>query len=149
MPPRRFYPSRNHDRGGYHRAFALLALPSLARARRRSQNARFVNDLRVLTAAFELYNAEHSAYPPNTTPGFLPPKMATYLSPTLNFATTPIGGSWDWVNRKTDSHVGVSVVAPFADSAQLAQIDALVDDGNLATGNFIQSSPDHYVAIIE
>ncbi len=75
--------------------------------------------------------------------------MASYFSPSLNFGATPIGGAWDWVNRKSDSHIGVSVVAPSADSAQLTEIDALIDDENFATGRFIQSASDHYVAIIE
>ena len=48
---------------------AAIALPSFLRARRRSQDSLFVNELRVATSAFQLYAAENNGYPPNTTAG--------------------------------------------------------------------------------
>ncbi len=129
---------------------ALLALPSFLRARQRSQNTRFVNDLRIADSAFELYAAEHTGYPPNTTPGALPSGMETYFGPTFDFsAPTPIGGTWDWANRKTGNLVGVSVVSPTADDKQLQAIDAMIDDGDLATGNFVKAGANRYVSVLE
>src|SRR5438128_1135467 len=88
---------------------AMIAMPSFMRARRRSQNVQFINDLRLATSAFELYAVEHNGYPPNAALGVLPPGMDTYFGPTFDFtAPTPIGGGWDWDFRKSGTIVGVS-----------------------------------------
>ena len=129
---------------------AMIALPSFLRARRRSQNAAFVNDLRIVTSAFSLYAAEHTDYPPNATPGVLPPEMDGYFGPTFNFsAATPIGGSWDWVNRRVGTLVGVAVMNPTADTEQLEEIDALIDDGDLSQGAFARAAGGRYVLSLE
>lgn len=130
---------------------AAIAVPSFLRARRRSQNTRFVNDLRIASSAFEVYAAEHaSGYPPNALPGVLPPGMATYFSPTFDFtAPTPIGGTWDWSNRKTSNFVGVAVLSPTADDTQLQEIDAMIDDGNLSQGSFTKVGANRFVSILE
>ena len=107
---------------------AMIAMPSFLRARRRAQNVRFINDLRVATGAFELYAVEHNGYPPNATPGVLPPGMDTYFGPTFDFsAPTPIGGNWDWAFRKNGSVIGVAVVAPTADDTQLQKRNRCAD----------------------
>ena len=80
---------------------ALLALPSFLRARERAQNARFINELRIATNAFETYAAEYNGYPPDTNRAVLPAVMTTYFGPTFNWnAKTPIGGKWDWDNQR-------------------------------------------------
>ena len=129
---------------------AAIAVPSFMRARRRAQNTDFINHLRIATGAFELYAAEHNGYPPNATPGVLPPGMDTYFGPTFDFsAPTPIGGSWDWANRKSGAVIGVSVVSPTADTTQLQEIDAMIDDGDLSKGYFVQMGANRYTAIVE
>jgi prepilin-type N-terminal cleavage/methylation domain-containing protein len=101
---------------------ATIAMPSFLRARRRAQNTRFANDLRVVTSAFELYAMEHGSYPVNATPGVLPAGMDTYFGPTFDFSdATPIGGNWDWANRKTGALIGVSVVSRRSDAGRLRQ----------------------------
>ena len=86
----------------------------------------------------------------NAPSGVLPPGMANYFGATFDFsATTPIGGNWDWANRKTGSVIGVSVVGPTADATQLQEIDTLIDDGDLSTGNFVKISSNRYIAILE
>ena len=129
---------------------ATIAMPSFLRARRRSQNVKFITALRVATGAFELYAVEHSGYPPNATPGVLPPGMDTYFGPTFDFsAPTPIGGNWDWAFRKNGSVIGVAVVAPTVDDTQLQEIDALIDDGDLSQGGFVKTTGTRYTAILE
>ena len=129
---------------------AMIALPSFLRARRRSQNVQFINSLRIATSAFELYAVEHNGYPPNAAPGVVPPGMDTYFGPTFDFsAPTPIGGNWDWAYKKNGSLIGVSVVSPTADTTQLQEIDALIDDGDLSQGGFAKTSANRYTAILE
>lgn len=129
---------------------ATISMPSLMRARRRSQSVQFINNLRIATGAFELYAAEHNGYPPNAARGVLPPEMVTYFSPTFDFtAATPIGGVWDWDLRKNGSVIGVSVVGPTVSVAQLQEIDALIDDGDLTQGAFLRTAASRYTALIE
>ena len=129
---------------------AMIAMPSFLRARRRSQNVQFINDLRVATSAFQLYAVEHNAYPPNATTGVLPSGMATYFGPTFDFtAPTPIGGAWDWDFKKNGNVIGVSVVAPTVDVTQLQEIDAMIDDGDLLQGGFAKTAANRYTAILE
>jgi prepilin-type N-terminal cleavage/methylation domain-containing protein len=129
---------------------ALFALPSILRARQRSQNTRFINALRVATDAFQTYAIENNGYPANTTPGVLPAGMSSYFGPSFDFtAPTPIGGQWDWSNRKVSTVIGVSVVNPTVDDTQLQEIDAMIDDGDLSQGAFIKVSSNRYLMVIE
>jgi type II secretory pathway pseudopilin PulG len=119
---------------------AVIAMPSFLRARQRSQNVEFINDLRVATSAFELYAVEHKGCPPNVAKGVLPPGMDTYFGAPFDFtAPTPIGGAWDWDFRKSGVFIGVSVVTPTVDTTQLQEIDAMTDDGDLSHGGFVKT----------
>src|ERR1700736_516176 len=76
---------------------AVMAVPSFLRARQRSQNAKFVNALRIASGAFETYAAENNGYPPDVSRATVPAGMATYFGPMLDWTKpTPIGGNWDW-----------------------------------------------------
>lgn len=116
---------------------AVLALPSFLRARQSSQNAKFVNALRVATSAIESYATEYRGYPADTNRGVVPPGMATYLDATLNWTgRTPIGGQWDWDFNVFGVRAAISVVNPTAGGQQLLDIDASYDDGDLGGGRF-------------
>ena len=129
---------------------AVIAVPSFMRARRQSQNAKFMNALRVATSAVEMYATEHRGYPPDSTRGVVPPGMATYLDATLNWTgQTPIGGQWDWDFNVFGITAAVSVVGATADVAQLTEIDERYDDGDLATGRFRATAAGRYSDIVE
>lgn len=127
---------------------ATISIPFFIKASRASQNGAFVGDLRAARQAFILHSMEQGAYPPDVTPAILPGGMSPYLG---NFAwteSTVIGGSWDWDYDVYGIKAGVSVHQPGALNSQLAQIDAIVDDGNLNSGTF-RSRPSGYISIIE
>jgi prepilin-type N-terminal cleavage/methylation domain-containing protein len=127
---------------------AALALPGLRRAREGANNARFSGDLHVATSAFEEYSTAAGHYPADTTPGVIPAGMDEYLV-RLNWAgETALGGQWDWDCGQFGFKAGVSVFQPTASVAQMQRLDALIDDGNLATGIF-RSRPSGYISIIE
>jgi prepilin-type N-terminal cleavage/methylation domain-containing protein len=127
---------------------AAIAIPSMSRARDRVQRTRFINDLRVATAAFELYSLEHGRYPIDRGPGVVPPGMEEYLTNMNWTAATTIGGNWDWDYRVFGFTAGVSVYRPKRTDAQMAVIDAEIDDGNLATG-FFRKRTNGFIYIIE
>lgn len=129
---------------------AVLALPSVLRARRESQNAKFMNALRVATSAIELYATENRVYPPDSNRGIIPPGMATYLDETLGWTgQTPIGGQWDWDFNVFGVRAAVSVVGATIDLDQLTEIDSKYDDGNLASGRFQSTGAGRYSDIVE
>ena len=129
---------------------AMMALPGFLRAREQAQDAKFINALRIATGAFEMYNMEHSAYPPDVNRGVVPAGMALYFGPTLDWTKpTPIGGNWDWDCNQFGFTAGVSVVGGSAPLEQMLAIDQKIDDGNLSTGRFQDKGATRYSDIIE
>mgnify|MGYP000258126126 CR=1 FL=1 len=123
---------------------AALAIPAFQRVQRASQNARVINDFRVFAQAFEIYNAENGTWPANVGPGVVPSSpvsMASDFKVASWQAVTAIGGRWNWDNfLSSNSEAGISISGYICDDAQLAEIDAKMDDGDLTTGNFVQAS---------
>jgi prepilin-type N-terminal cleavage/methylation domain-containing protein len=129
---------------------AVIALPSFLRAREQTQNAKFVNALRVASNAIETYAVEHNGYPTDSNRSVVPSGMATYLDATLNWSgPTPIGGQWDWDFNVFGVKAAISVVNPTASASQLLDIDKRIDDGDLTTGAFQDMGASRYSDIIE
>lgn len=128
----------------------IIALPSYDRARRSAQNARFASDLRVATAAFEMYAAENSRYPAEAAVGQLPPSMDQYLRGVNWGGINSIGGRWDWDYNQGYCTAAVCVELSIdADPLQMVDIDTRVDNGILSTGVFRERSARRYAFIIE
>jgi prepilin-type N-terminal cleavage/methylation domain-containing protein len=127
---------------------AVIAFPSMVRARECSTTSRMAADLRIACDSFVEYFAEHGKYPADTLPGIVPDGMAEYLKRVPWTEPTVLGGQWDWDNGVFGFKAGVSLYEPTAPVAQLQKLDALIDDGNLSTGSF-QARPDGYISIIE
>lgn len=124
---------------------AALAIPAFQRVQRASQNARAVNDFRVFSQAFEIYNSQNGAWPNNVGPGVVP---TTPVSMNNDFkvaswqATTVLGGRWNWDNAlASGGNAGISISGYTCTDAQMQEIDAKIDDGDLTTGNFVQVNP--------
>lgn len=113
---------------------AAIAIPSFVQARENSINARFASDLRVAMDAFMMYAQEEGNYPPDVGPGTMPKGMSDYLNRMDWTGPTVLGGQWDWDNWGYVK--GVSLFQPIASQVQLQKLDAMIDDGNLETGNF-------------
>jgi prepilin-type N-terminal cleavage/methylation domain-containing protein len=127
---------------------ATLALASMLKVRQQTQDVQFMNDLRQVTSAFEQYALEKGTYPPDQMPAILPPGVAAYM-PRMNWsAKTPIGGKWDWDLGGFGVTAGVSVYQPDRTDAEMTDIDARIDDGNLQTGIF-RKRLDGYIYIIQ
>lgn len=126
---------------------AALAIPAFARIQLRSRASALANDLRVGQAAFETYALENGGWPPDGAAG-VPPEMAGYLSMEKFNGPTPFGGNYDWDFEQFGFTAGLSVYNPDADLDTMGRVDAMIDDGNLATGNF-RSRADGYILILE
>jgi prepilin-type N-terminal cleavage/methylation domain-containing protein len=120
---------------------AALAIPAFQRNQRATQNARVINDYRVFVQAFEIYNTQNGAWPPNAGSGVVPTGMSgDFKEDTWKALQTPIGGRWNWDLDKTDFKAGVTIAGYTITDQQATEIDAKIDDGDLSTGTFRKTS---------
>ena len=127
---------------------AAMAIPAFQRVQRRSQNSRFVSDLRIFTQAFETYSLENGSWPPNVGPGLVPAGLSGALQVSVWTKTTVVGGNWNYDRHINGIAVAVSVSGGTIDQARMREIDALIDDGDLNTGPF-QQIGGRYMNILE
>ena len=131
---------------------AAMAIPAFQRIRRSSQNSRIINDFRIFAQAFEIYNTQNGTWPNNASPGQIPSApvpMAGDFKAAAWQSTTAIGGQWNWDKNIAGFTAGVSISSFTCDDAQLAEIDAKLDDGDLTTGNFQKVQPTRVMLILE
>ncbi len=112
-----------------------FAVPAVFKVFGKSQITRFVNDLKIVSTAFEYFNFEKGFYPPDAGSGQMPEGMKGYLRDFPWGLTTCIGGSWDWKNDETVTG-GIAVEDHTLTQDLLSAIDEEVDDGDLSTGQF-------------
>lgn len=131
---------------------AALAIPAFQRVQRASQNSRIVNDLRIFSQAFEIYNTQNGTWPANVGPGVIPNSpvsMAGDFKADVWQSTTVIGGQWNWDAGISGITAGISITNFTCDDAQLMEIDAKIDDGDLTTGRFQKIRPNRVMLILE
>ena len=131
---------------------AAIAIPAYQRVQRRSQNSTIANDLRVFAQAFDTYATQNGAWPANVGPGMVPLGMnSADFKVNVWTSPTPIGGQWNWDDNLAwgGFTAGISISNFTCTDAQLREIDALIDDGNLATGNFQKVSATRVTYILQ
>jgi type IV pilus assembly protein PilA len=110
---------------------AAMAIPAFQRSRLNSQAARIANDFRQFEAAFQRYNLENGGWPAAAGAGVVPTGMSQYL-PAAYTAVSPIGGNYSWSGTSGI----VRLTGGYTDDNVMRRVDAILDDGNLATGDF-------------
>jgi type IV pilus assembly protein PilA len=129
---------------------AALAIPAFQRIQRASQNSRVVNDFRIFAQAFETYATENGSWPGNVGAGAIPAGMSGTFKVDSWRATTTIGGRWNWDNSlSSGGAAGISIQNFTADDAQLAEIDAKLDDGDITTGKLRKTTANKFTLIME
>lgn len=127
---------------------AAVAIPALQRVQRRTQATRFISDLRTFAQAFDTYALENGVWPGNAGSGVVPPGMSDQISTTAWTATNTLGGRWNWDENRFGVVAAVSTTGVTASLADMASIDAQIDDGDLATGRF-RSASGRYLWVLE
>jgi prepilin-type N-terminal cleavage/methylation domain-containing protein len=127
---------------------AALAIPTLMRLQRHTQNNRFINDLRIFTGAYETYTTQTGLWPASAGPGVVPAGMTGMFRDANWSAATSVGGNWNWDNNVNGITAAISVSGATADDTQMTEIDAKIDDGNLSTGLFIKAN-NRYTYILQ
>ena len=122
-----------------------FAVPKVKQAERQSRSTIIAADLRTFAAAFDAYAHEKGTWPAETNAGELPPEMAERLGPTGWLRVTPIGGQYNWESNQLHGGIRYRAAISISDTTLgplplneevLLEIDRLMDDGNLSTGNF-------------
>ena len=138
---------------------AAIAVPQIKSAIITARSEAVINDLRVLSQAFQHYLQENGDWPATpSAAGAFPAGMAGYLRESAWTRKTPIGGYyvWDTNVEQAGQHVRAAIgitstgdSAVSADRIQLSDIDRRFDDGNLATGSFRLGFYNEPVYVIE
>jgi type IV pilus assembly protein PilA len=127
---------------------AAIAIPAFSRVRQKAQNGRFLSDLRTFSQAFETYAQVNGQWPNNSGSGAIPPGMSGDFNEANWKGRNSVGGRWNWDRNINGVNAGVSTTNVTVDDAQMTAIDAVIDDGNLATGLF-QKFGDRFTYILE
>lgn len=124
---------------------AAAAVPTIVKVKRRSLASVIANDFRVFATAFDTYAHEVDGWPSEVDAGGVPPEMASRISTTGWLKPTALDGQFNWDAGQTHAGTNYRAViainstdaAPVVQDADLLEaIDAVMDDGNLATGSF-------------
>jgi prepilin-type N-terminal cleavage/methylation domain-containing protein len=129
---------------------AVIAIPNFERARKRAQNGRFANDLRIASSAFEIYATENDKYPPEAAKGVVPTGMEKYFDGIRWTGVNSLNGQWDWDYQKDGAKAAICTESvKDLDNVQMTNIDTMIDNGAQATGQFRKRNEKRYAMIIE
>jgi prepilin-type N-terminal cleavage/methylation domain-containing protein len=114
---------------------AAIAVPAFRKIRERSLASRYANDFKQFESAFQRYSFENGSWPAPAAGGVIPTGMAGYL-PASYTTTSPMAGNYLWSGPSSNIVLRHST----ATDSVMRQVDELLDDGNLATGEFRKTS---------
>src|SRR4051794_26317296 len=111
---------------------AAIAIPAFQRVREKSIVSRYANDLRQFSAAIQTYNADNGGWPAaQLTAGIVPIALAPYMPATWS-QPSPLGGGYSW----SGATGRIRLIGSNATDTIMQQVDALLDDGDIVTGDF-------------
>jgi len=130
---------------------AAMAIPAFQRIQRASQNSRIANDFRIFSQSFETYATENGTWPANAGAGAIPAGMSgNFKAASWQAAATVIGGRWNWDNSTASGGLaGISIQNFTATDAQLAEIDAKLDDGDINTGHLRMTTATKFTLVLQ
>ncbi|MEQ8769421.1 MAG: type II secretion system protein [Phycisphaerales bacterium] len=118
---------------------AAIVVPAFGDAVRQSREGAFVSSLKNMAKAAEMYQAKTGLYLEDGSTGVLPAGFDEYVDASEFENGTPLGGEWDTEFLDNGFTSAIGVVFDAADTpgdAVMTEVDALFDDGDLATGLF-------------
>lgn len=127
---------------------SAIAVPSMLDAGNKTRARRFAREIQTAGQAFVQYSFDHGEYPKDCMPSQMPMGMANYLKGFPWTEDTVIGGQWDWDFGQFSTRAGVSVYNPNWNDEQMKMIDAVMDDGDLSSGQFRKRSQG-YIYVLE
>ena len=133
---------------------AAMIIPQFASATTQSRQSVFASNLKELTKSAELFKLDNNGWPPDGGSGSTPAGMENYIQSGKFEAVTPIGGVWDFEYQDAGG-VTAAVGVHFNGSGEtrgdafMNEIDALLDDGDVASGRFRLLEANRYYFVLE
>ena len=131
---------------------AGIVIAQFVDSRKDAEQTAFVSSGRIFAEAAVRFHLDTGSYPEDSSSGDLPAGFEDYITPNQWVGGTPIGGVWDSENNSFGiiSAMGVHFNGTGAtrDDAYMQEIDAVVDNGDLATGFFRKIAGDRYYFIV-
>jgi prepilin-type N-terminal cleavage/methylation domain-containing protein len=115
---------------------AAVAMASFGSSSRDVGDKTFASNLRAFAEQFTVFELRNGTWPAERATGVTPPEVNLLLDANNWGARTPIGGNWDWDYNQNGVTAAISVVAPDRTAVEMAEIDRIVDDGDVSTGRF-------------
>ena len=133
---------------------ATLIVPSFAGHTDNAEQIAFATDVKVFRNAALVYMAKTEAYLEDSPSGQCPAGWEDYIDVDRWTSPTPIGGLWDFELDSFGIKSAFGVHFSGGNGANpgdvyMQKIDAILDDGDLATGVFQKIAADRYYYIIE
>jgi len=130
---------------------AAIVVPASVEVRTESEQSAFVSEMRIFLDAATIYEAKNDGYLEDSSSGAVPSGFDIHIDERGWLDGTPIGGVWDVEldSFGVKSALGVHFQSgPAKDDAYMTQIDALIDDGDLATGGFRRLAEGRYYYLL-
>ncbi|MCK5529591.1 MAG: hypothetical protein KAI74_07890 [Kiritimatiellae bacterium] len=121
----------------------VLLIPAFMKHRLHTENIKFIDQQKILLDVLNSFTVTEGVYPPETAIATEPENLSEYMSYNIPWSKeTPIGGYWDWDNDNNSAdaaygvYAGLVINGPNRTTLQMKEIDAKIDDGNIASGRF-------------
>jgi len=115
----------------------MMAIPTFNRIVERSRISKLAADFRNIRGTFEIFIMEEGDWPEEVAAGTLPEPLREYLQHPDFTRASVIGGQWDYEGPDVHAFTaGVSLIGGTLDEAGMAELDSMIDDGDLSSGSF-------------
>lgn len=132
---------------------AAIVIPMFTDTRKDSQQITFATSTRVFVEAAHRFMLDTGTYLEDSSSGQLPTGFEPYIDENRWESITPIGGVWDAELNSFGIVSGLGVhfngQGDTHDDTYMAEVDAVLDDGDLSVGAFRKIASDRYYYIIE
>ncbi len=126
---------------------AAIITPQFAGATADAKQSAFISSLKTYASNAEYFMISTGNPIGDTSTGQLPTNgFEDFIDQIAWVLPTPIGGSWDTENDRIGVHFNGA--GDTRDAAFMAEIDAILDDGDLSTGSFQQVGGDRYYFLL-
>jgi prepilin-type N-terminal cleavage/methylation domain-containing protein len=107
----------------------MLGTPAIRTAANQTEAAATANDLRIFTESIEFYSSASGGYPETMIDSQMPAEIASYLPSAWT------DGVYRWIYINSENLTYAYFYNLGLTTEQLVRIDAIIDDGNIATGD--------------
>lgn len=127
---------------------ASVALPSYKNMVLRATLTETAAQIGSFARAFDIAKQINGEYP-NDTHLTLPVAQGLLINQTEWSSPTALGGSWNWEGPDGYAYAGISIDSPTATEGEIAELDAILDNGDLESGRFRKTPNGRYTFILQ